>query len=62
MTQRRNMTHKERYPDFLEETMFAEHGTRVLISDPAADVYLEQARVKKLKEKYPQWVEGQENS
>ena len=50
------MTHKERYPDFLEETMFAEHGTRVLISDPTADVYLEQARMKKLKEKYPQWT------
>ena len=56
------MTHKERYPDFLEETMFAEHGTKVLISDPASDVYLEQARIKKLKEKYPQWTEGQENN
>ena len=55
------MTHKERYPDFLEETMFAEHGTRVLISDPAADVYLEQARMKKLKEKYPQWTAEQVN-
>ena len=55
------MTYKERYPDFLEETMFADHGTKVLISDPAADVYIEQYRKKKLKEKYPQWVEEQEN-
>ena len=36
--------------------MFADHGTRVLITDPAADVYMEQARLKKLKEKYPQWT------
>ena len=51
------MTYKERYPDFLEETMFAEHGTRVLISDPSADVLLEKHRKMKLKEKYPQWTE-----
>ena len=37
--------------------MFEEQGTKVLITDPAADVYLEQARKRKLKEKYPQWVE-----
>ena len=43
------------YPEFLQETMFAEHGTEVLITDPAADKYLEQA--KKMKEKYPQWAE-----
>ena len=54
------MTYKERYPEFLEETMFAEHGTRDLIADPAADVYFEQARKQKLKEKYPQWVENEE--
>lgn len=51
------MTFKERYPEFLEETMFAEHGTRVLISDPAADVLIEKHRKLKLKEKYPQWTE-----
>ena len=32
-----------RHPEFLEETMFAEHGTKVLITNPAADQYLEQA-------------------
>ncbi len=37
------MTYKEHYPEFLEETMFAEHGTRVLITDRAADKYLDQA-------------------
>ena len=30
--------------DFIEEVMFAEHGTRVLISDPASDRYLEEAK------------------
>ena len=37
--------------DFIEEVMFAEHGTRVLISDPAADRYLEEAKRRQLKEK-----------
>jgi len=37
------MTYKEHYPEFLEETMFAEHGTKVLITDRAADRYLDQA-------------------
>lgn len=46
------------YPEFIQETMFDEHGTKVLITDPASDLYLEQARLKKLKEKYPQWTEG----
>ena len=46
-----------RHPEFLEETMFAEHGTKVLITNPAADKYLEQADVEKLKEKYKQWTE-----
>jgi hypothetical protein len=49
------MAQKEPYPDFLQETMFEEHGTRYLITDPRADYYLEQARKQKLKEKYPQW-------
>ena len=48
------------YPEFLEETMFAEQGTKVLITDPAADVLLEKARQRKLKEKYPQWVQDEE--
>lgn len=54
------MANEYPYPEFLEETMFAEQGTKVLITDPAADSLLEQARKKKLKEKYPQWVEDQE--
>jgi len=52
------MTHKERYPEFIQETMFEEQGTKVLITDPAADQYLERAKkIKedKLKEQYPQW-------
>ena len=49
------MANEYPYPEFLEETMFAEQGTKVLITDPASDMYLEQARITKLKEKYPQW-------
>ena len=48
------------YPEFLEETMFAEHGTNVLITDPAADKYLEQHRKKKLQDKYSQWIQEPE--
>jgi len=51
------MSNQYPYPEFLQETMFEEQGTKVLITDPAADVYLEQARKRKLKEKYPQWVQ-----
>ena len=36
------MANEYPYPEFLEETMFAEQGTKVLITDPASDVYLEQ--------------------
>jgi len=51
------MANEYPYPEFLEETMFAEQGTKVLITDPAAEVYLEQAKKKALKSKYPQWTE-----
>ena len=51
------MSNQYPYPEFLQETMFEEQGTKVLITDPAADVYMEQARKRKLKEKYPQWVQ-----
>ena len=45
-----------RHPEFLQETMFKEHGTRVLIKNPEADKYLDQAaKQKNLKDKYPQW-------
>ena len=53
------MANEYPYPEFLEETMFAEQGTKVLITDPAADVLLEKARQRKLKEKYPQWVQDE---
>ena len=54
------MTYKDHYPEFLEETMFAEHGTKVLITDLAADRYLKEAHKRKLKEKYPQWMDETE--
>ena len=52
-----------KHPEFLEETMFAEHGTKVLITNPAADVYLEQAhreaeaRKRKQKEERDRWTQ-----
>lgn len=51
-----------RHPEFLQETMFQEHGTKVLITNPGADKYLDQysAEQKKIKEKYPQWEETTE--
>ena len=50
-----------KHPEFLQETMFQEHGTKVLITNPKADVYLDAARdiskadADRIKEKYPQW-------
>lgn len=49
------MENQDAYPEFLQETMFQDHGTKVLITNPEADKYLEQAKRNKLKEKYPQW-------
>ena len=49
-----------RHPEFLQETMFQDHGTRVLITNPIADKYLNDAQVAnadRIKEKYPQWDE-----
>lgn len=51
------MATKGEYPEFLQETMFQEHGTKYLITNPKADYYLDQAAKQKLKEKYPQWTE-----
>lgn len=58
------MTYKEQYPEFLEETMFAEHGTRVLITDRAADDYLnrheaanEKLRLKRIRKRSSQSVD-----
>lgn len=54
MTERSN-----KHPEFLQETMFQEHGTKVLITNPRADQYLDQ-HAKRIKEKYPQWEEPSE--
>jgi hypothetical protein len=51
------MAENQEYPEFLQETMFQEHGTKYLITNPKADYYLDQAAKRKLKEKYPQWTE-----
>ena len=48
---------RNRHPEFLEETMFAEHGTKVLITNPAADQYLEQAHREAEEEKKKRQVE-----
>ena len=57
MTEGRN----NRHPEFLQETMFQEHGTRVLITNPASDQYLNDTKKKEIKDKYPQWDEEVEN-
>jgi len=57
MTERSN-----KHPEFLQETMFQEHGTKVLITNPGADKYLDQYsedQKRKLKEKYPQWEDSE---
>ncbi len=52
-------------PEFIQEIMEKDYGTRVLITDPKADIYLEQARklkLKQIKEKFPQWVDESHES
>ena len=39
-------------PDFIQEIMENDFGTRVLITDPAADRYLEEHRKRKLKQQF----------
>ena len=55
-----------RHPEFLQETMFQEHGTKVLITNPQADQYLnrsaEEKKKEEIRQKYEQWVEPEENS
>ena len=47
--------------------MFSEHGTKVLITNPRADAYLDAAREQRIekenriKEKFPQWDEDTES-
>ena len=45
-----------RHPEFLQETMFEEHGTRVLITNPASDKYLDMAS-KRRNARYQQWLD-----
>ena len=48
-------------PEFLQETMFEEHGTKVLITNPKADKYLDMAaKQKRVPEKYSQWCGGKD--
>lgn len=43
-------------PDFIQEIMEKDYGTRVLITNPASDRYLDEHKRRKLKEKYnEQW-------
>ena len=46
-------------PEFLQETMFADHGTKVLITDPKSDLFLKKASEKKAPQKYSQWCGGE---
>ena len=39
-------------PDFIQEIMERDFGTRVLITDPAADRYLEEYKKRQLKQKF----------
>ena len=41
-------------PDFVQEIMERDFGTRVLITDPASDRYLEEHRKRQLKQKFHQ--------
>lgn len=47
-------------PEYLSETMFEDFGTRVLITNPAADKYLDASKEKKeaIEKKYSQWCGG----
>ena len=47
-------------PEFLQETMFEDHGTKVLITNPLADKYLDQAAKRIDQKKYGQWCGGQD--
>ena len=53
-----------KHPEFLQETMFQEHGTKVLITNPKSDVYLDASKdisksdADRIKEKYPQWEDN----
>ena len=52
-------------PEFIQEIMENDFGTRVLITDPKADIYLEQAKklkMKQIKQKFPQWVDESQES
>ena len=46
-------------PEFLQETMFADHGTKVLITNPQADKYLDMASKRPALKKFQQWCGGE---
>ena len=51
---------RNKHPEILQEVMYDNHGTKVLITNPGADVYLDKHREEELKKKYSQWVEPTE--
>ena len=44
-------------PEFIQEIMEEDFGTRVLITNPAADRYLEEHKRRRLQQKYEQWFQ-----
>ena len=50
-------------PDFIQEIMEEDFGTRVLITNPESDRYLEQYKINQLKKKYnKEWFDGDQSN
>ena len=50
-------------PDFIQEIMENDYGTRVLITNPAADRYLEENKKRQLKKKFHEdWFDGDQSN
>ena len=50
-------------PDFIQEIMEEDFGTRVLITNPAADRYLEQHKINQLKKKFnKEWFDDDQSN
>jgi len=47
-------------PDFIQEIMEKDYGTRVLITDPESDRYLEEHKRRKLKQQYPNLIQDED--
>ena len=45
-------------PEFLQETMFEDHGTKVLITNPKADKYLSQSSKNPPSNRLSRWCGG----